>query len=214
MRQLTEIQRETLEFVRAYAREHGCAPARPEIMIGLGLKNKSVVDQRLFALQRKGWIELKPGSPRYIKLLDEDLPLVVAGRVAAGEPILAVERVRARIPRAVAECFRQQPDFFLRVEGDSMDRLGFVTGSVVAIKSQPTAESNEVIVAKLDDEVTLKRFVRLDERRVELRPESTNPEHRPIVVDLKEDAFEIAGVAVGALIGDGFNGPEDVPWGA
>ena len=95
-----------------------------------------------------------------------------------------------------------------------MDRIGFVTGSVVAIKSQPTAETNEVIVARLEGEVTLKRFVRLDERRVELRPDSTNPEHQPIEVDLKEETFEICGVAVGALLGDGFNGPEDVPWGA
>ena len=95
-----------------------------------------------------------------------------------------------------------------------MDRVGFVTGSVVAIKSQPTAENGEVIVARREEEVTLKRFVRLDERRVELRPESTNPDHETIEVDLKKEVFEIAGVAVGALIGDGFNGPEHENWGA
>ena len=95
-----------------------------------------------------------------------------------------------------------------------MDRLGFVTGSVVAIRSQPTAENGDVIVARLEDEVTLKRYFRLDERRVELRPESTNPEHQPIEVDLESEAFEIAGIAVGALIGDGFNGPEHENWSA
>ena len=93
-----------------------------------------------------------------------------------------------------------------------MDRLGFVTGSVVAVRSQPTAENGEVIVARLEEEITLKRYFRMDERRVELRPESSNPEHQPIEVDLELEAFEIAGVAVGALIGDGFNGPEHEDW--
>ena len=93
-----------------------------------------------------------------------------------------------------------------------MDRLGFVTGSVVAVRSQPTAENGEVIVARLEEEITLKRYFRMDERRVELRPESTNPEHQPIEVDLESDVFEIAGIAVGALIGDGFNGPEHENW--
>ena len=82
----------------------------------------------------------------------------------------------------------------------------------VAVKSQPTAENGEVVVAQLEDEVALKRYVRLDERRVELRPESTNPGHQPIEVDLKEGAFESAGIAVGALIGDGFNAPEYESW--
>ena len=79
-------------------------------------------------------------------------------------------------------------------------------------RSQPTAENGEVIVARLEDEVTLKRCVRVDEHHVELRPESTNSEHQPRVVDLELEAFEIAGIAVGALIGDGFNGPEHEDW--
>ena len=85
-----------------------------------------------------------------------------------------------------------------------MDRVGIVSGSVVPVKNQSVAENGEVVVARLKDEVTPKRYVRTDERRVELRPESTNPGHQPIEVDLEKDAFEIAGVAVGALIGDGF----------
>ena len=209
MQKLTDIQRGTLDFIRSYVRENGLAPSRSEIAQGMGLKHNSIVDQRLFALERKGWIELKAGSPRYIKILNDDLPLIVAGRVAAGEPVLAEERIRHRIPRAVAECFRRQPDFFLRVEGDSMDRLRFVTGSVVAVKSQSVAENGEVVIARLEDEVTLKRYKRVGEGWVELRPESTNPEHQPIQVDLENDEFEIAGVAVGALIGDGLNGPRD-----
>ena len=214
MQQLTDLQRETLEFIRGFVRINGFAPSRPEIAKALKIKHKSGVDSRLFALERKAWIELKPGSPRYIRLLDDDLPLIVGGSVAAGEPILAEERVTARIPRSVAEAFRSQPDFFVRVEGDSLDRLGFVTGSVVGIKAQSDAENGEVIVARLGDQVTLKRYFRKDERHVELRPESTNPEHQPIQVDLEQVAFEVCGVAVGALIGDGFNGPEHENWSA
>ena len=214
MRELTDLQRKTLEYIRTFTREHGYSPARKDLMAGLGVRNKSVIDQRISALRDKGWLELGDGRHRSLRLLCEELPLIVAGTVAAGEPILAEDRITHRIPRSVAEAFRCQPDFFLRVEGDSMDRLGFFTGSVVAIRAQSTAEHGEVIVARIGDQVTLKRYRRIDEQRVELRPESTNREHQPIEVDLKEETFEICGVAVGALLGDGFNGPEDVPWGA
>ena len=205
MRKLTDLQRETLDWIRQYVQTNRIAPSRVEIAEGMGINHQSIVDQRLTALERKSWIELKPGSPRYIKILNDDLPLIVAGEVAAGEPILAEERIRHRIPRAVAECFGRQPDFFLRVEGDSMNLLGFVTGSVVAVKAQSDAENGQVVVARIGEELTLKRYRRVDERHVELRPESTNPEHQPIQVDLEQEVFEIAGVAVGALIGDGFN---------
>ena len=93
-----------------------------------------------------------------------------------------------------------------------MNCLGFITGSIVAIKCQLVAETGDVIAAKLESEVTLKRYVHLDERHIELRPESTNPDHRPIAIDLKLDPFEIAGIAVGALIGDGFNRPGYEDW--
>ena len=86
------------------------------------------------------------------------------------------------------------------------------TKSVVAVKSQVTARKGDVVFARLDDEVTLKRFIQLDRRRVELRPDSTNHEHQPFKVDLKKDAFEVASVAVGALIGDGFNRPRYESW--
>ena len=164
-------------------------------------------------MQAKGWLELRHGRHRGLRLLCEDLPVVVAGTVAAGEPILADERVEGWIGRATAEAFRPVPDFFMRVKGSSMSRLGLVDGSTVAIRSQPTALNGQVVVARIEDEVTLKRFVRLDERRVELRPESFEPGHETIEVDLeKETAFAICGIAVGALIGDGFNRPGYETW--
>ena len=212
VRSLTNRQREVLDFIRLYVRDQGVAPSRPEIAEGLGIRHKSAVNAHLFAIERKGWIELKPGSPRFIRLLKEDLPLTIAGPIAAGEPILADERVTDKIPSPVADMFSPRPDFFLRVEGDSMNRLGFVTGTVVAVKSQPDAADRSVIVARLDDQVTLKRYVIRDDRHVELHPESTNPNHQLIEIDVENDAFEIAGVAVGALIGDGFNRPDYDLW--
>ena len=191
--------------MRAYVSEHGTAPSRPEIARGLGIRHVSTVDSHLLALMRKGWVELKPGAPRYIRLLREDLPVVVAGPIAAGEPILAEGRVTARLPRAARELFRPPPDYFLEVRGDSMDRLGLRTGTVVAVKAQAVPDNHDVVVARIEDEVTLKRYVRVSERRVELRPESTNPEHRCIEVDLARTELHIDGVAVGALIGQGFS---------
>ena len=208
MRQLTDIQRETLDWIKAFSRTHGVMPTRKEIAEGLGVRHKSLIDQRLAALERKGHVTLRAGSPRYIKILHDDLPLIVAGTVAAGEPILAEDRIAARIPSSVARAFRRQPDFFVRVEGSSMNELGYVTGSVVAIKAQSDAENGDVVVARVDDRVTLKRFYRMDERRVELRPESTDSAHETIQVDLESQTFELCGVAVGALIGDGFDGSE------
>ena len=212
MRKLTDKQSQLLDFIRDYVREHSVIPARGEMARAMGV-HVTTIDARLRALEAKSWVELKAGSPRYVKLLREDLPLIIAGPIAAGTPILADEHVAERIPRSIAEWFGpRMPDFFVRVEGDSMDRLGIVTGTVVAVKSQPTAESGDVVVAKLEDEVTLKRFVQKDEKHAELLPESTNDEHQPIEVDLEQENFEIAGVAVGALIGDGFNRPEYESW--
>ncbi len=137
MRTLTDRQREILDFIRSHLRDHRVAPTRPEIAAAVGVKTKSTIDSHVNARLRKGWIELHHGSHRNIRLLDEDLPLTVAGHIPAGQPILADERIAARIPTAIAEAIRHRPDFFLRVEGESLNRLGLVTGTVVAIQSRP-----------------------------------------------------------------------------
>ena len=180
------------------------APTRPEIAAAIGVRNKSTVTDHLEALARKGLIELRHGRERYIRLLRNDFPIVVAGEVAAGTPVLAEENASGWIPRAVAEVFRPAPTFFIRVTGTSMNLCGYIDGAHVAIRSQAVAENGEVVVARIDDEVTLKRYFRKSRRYVELRPESSDPAHQPIEVDLKHEAFEICGVVVGALIGDGF----------
>ena len=210
MQSLSQRQRQTLDFIRAYVDEHGFAPARPEIARGIGVKNVTSVDWHLGALMKKGWVELKPGSPRYIRLLREEVPVTVTGPIAAGEPILAEGRVTAHLPRTARDLFSPRPDYFLEVRGDSMDRLGLRTGAIVAVKAQQVAENNDVVVARMDDEVTLKRFVRVSKRHVELRPESTNPEHRTIEVDLARTELHVDGIAVGALLGGGFDPIEAV----
>ena len=208
MKKLTDRQRETLEQIRAYMRQNGFPPSRKELSERLGLSHPSSVDVHLTALQTKGWIELRRDAKRGIRLLDEasaDLPLVdlveAIGEIAAGEPIVAEGRIVDRISEAVAERFRPTPDYFLTVRGDSMDRTGLRDGDVVAVRATPEARSGDVVVARFGDEVTLKRFVRIDRRHVELRPDSHNPVHKPIEIDLAKHILHIDGVAVGALIG-------------
>ena len=205
MQNLSERQRETLDFIRKYVTEHGVAPSRPEIAEALGLTHKSTVDAHLSALMKKGWIELRPGSPRNIRLLREQLPVIVAGQIAAGEAILTESRVTRQVPRAVAEMFSPAPSYFLEVQGTSMNKLGLTTGTIVAIRRGDTPRNRDVVVARIDDAVTLKRFIRKDAQHIELRPESTDTEHQVIEVDLTKDEFHVDGVAVGALIGQGFN---------
>jgi repressor LexA len=201
MQAITNRQRQTLDFIRSYTDQYGVAPSRPEIAEALGLRHVSTVDAHLTGLMKKGWVELKQGSPRYIRLLREGLPVVPLGRIAAGEPILAESRVMAHVPRTVAAMFRPRPDYFLTVQGDSMNKLGLTSGTIVGIRATPEAENNDIVVARLGDEVTLKRFVREDERTVRLQPESTNKKHKPIRIDLEREDLEVDGVYVGALIG-------------
>ena len=208
MRELTSRQRETMEHIRAHLRRFGYPPSRKELSEKLGLSHPSSVEVHLQALQTKGWIELKADTKRGIRLCDAtsgDLPLIdlVAprGEIAAGEPIVAEERIVDRIPDAIAVRFSPRPDYFLTVRGDSMDRTGLRDGDVVAVRATPEAKSGDVVVARFGDEVTLKRFVRLDARHVELRPESHNPAHEPRRLDLAKHILNIDGVAVGALIG-------------
>ena len=208
MRKLTDRQRETLDVIRTYRRRHGWAPSRKELAESLGLGHPSSVEVHLTALQTKGWIELRRDIKRGIRLLDEataDLPLIdlvdPTGEIAAGEPIVAEGRIVDRISPVVAERFSPTPDYFLTVRGDSMDRTGLRDGDVVAIRATPEANNGDVVVARFGDEVTLKRFIRVDQRRVELRPDSHNSEHRAIEIDLAKHILHIDGVVVGALIG-------------
>ena len=203
MRELTVRQQTVLKWVKTYVDKHGRAPTRTEIAEGLGLRDATSVRGHIEALERKGRIEILKDKYRGIKLLERDLPLLgPLAEIAAGTPILAEEHIVQRLPAIVAERFWPRPDFLLMVRGDSMDRTGVRDTDVIAIRKTKTAESGQIVVARFGDEVTLKRFVRIDERHVELRPESYNPAHEVMKLDLAKHILEIEGVAVGALIKD------------
>ena len=201
VKNLTERQLEVLNYIRDYVEEHGFPPARNEIAEAVGVTHASTVDWHLLALMKKGWIEMRHDTPRGLRLLREGLPIVSVGRIAAGEPIIEEAASIPRMPKAVAKQFSPEPDYFLTVEGDSMNKLGLTDGSVVAIATDRDPKNGDVVVARLGEQVTLKRFRRIDDRHVELQPASTNEEHRPQVVDAEAEQLHIEGVMVGALIG-------------
>ena len=203
MQTLTDRQQETLDWIKGYVGENGIPPTRSELAEGLGLRDASSVSGRLASLANQGWIELRPKIKRGIRLIERDnLPVVgPVAEVAAGTPILAETHIVDRLPAAIAGWFQPRPDYFLTVRGDSMNRTGLCDGDIVAIHRTTSAESGQVVVARFGDEVTLKRFVRIDNRYVELRPESHNPAHEVMRLDLAKYILDIDGVAVGALIG-------------
>ena len=202
MRDLTERQGQVLDWIRSYIRKHGVAPTRTELAHGLGLAEASSVTDHLKRLEAGGWIQVLPHKPRSIRVLDMDLPVVgPLAEVAAGTPILCEANIVERVPVGIAERFRPRAHYLLTVRGDSMNRTGLCDGDIAAIHRTTTAENGQVVVARFGDEVTLKRFVRIDERHVELRPESHNPAHEIMKLDLAKHILDIDGIAVGALIG-------------
>jgi len=194
---LTARQAEILELIRSYIAEEGCPPTRAEIAESLGFRSPNAAEDHLRALERKGAIEMIPGSSRGIRLLDEneDYGLPVVGQVAAGEPILAEQNIDDYC-QIEADTFYPRADYLLRVKGDSMQDIGIHDGDLLAVHHTPHAENGQVVVARLDDEVTVKRF-RQRGSIVRLMPE--NKAYEPIRVDLREQALEIEGLAVGIL---------------
>ena len=200
MRGLTKRQEEVLGCVRRYVRERGVAPSRSEIAEEIGVTNSTTIDSHLAALMRKGWVELKSGSPRYIRLLKEDLPLVAVGPIPAGQSVLAEERVVRTIPAAVGEMFSPRADYFVEVQGDSMDRMGLVDGAQIAVKTTEVAKSGDIVVARYLDELMVRVVRVIGYGNVELCPASTNPVHTPKAVVPGITDFEIVGVGIGAFI--------------
>lgn len=212
---LTERQQQILELIRTEIARTGFPPTRAEIARALGFKSANAAEDHLKALARKGAIELTAGASRGIRLVDTEpvaavgrspnpldhlsanlaqllVPLV--GRVAAGNPILAAEHVEREIGIEPA-LFSQTPDYLLRVHGLSMRDAGILDGDLLAVKKTPDARNGQIVVARLGDDVTVKRFVR-SAKRIELLPE--NPDFQPIIVTA-QDEFSIEGVAVGLI---------------
>jgi len=192
---LTARQTEILELIRGHIAEEGCPPTRAEIAASLGFRSANAAEDHLRALERKGVIELVPGSSRGIRLVGEMYGLPVVGRVAAGEPVLAEQNIEDYC-QVDAAAFHPQADYLLRVTGDSMKDIGILDGDLLAVHRTPHAENGQIVVARIDDEVTVKRY-RQRGAIVRLLPE--NPDYEPIRVDLREQPLVIEGLGVGIL---------------
>ena len=194
MSDLTPRQAEILEMIRESIAEYGSPPTRAEIAEAFGFRSPNAAEDHLRALARKGYIELLPGSSRGIRLL-EDMGIPVVGRVAAGSPILAEEHIEDYYEMS-PDVFHPRADYFLRVRGESMRDAGILNGDLLAVHQTAEARNGQIVVARLDEEVTVKRFRRRG-NRVQLLPE--NPDYEPIEVDLREQPLAIEGLAVGIL---------------
>jgi len=198
MRQLTPRQSQILEMIQEFIAETGMPPTRADIANELGFKSANAAEEHLRALQRKGVLDLIPGASRGIQLKDslrEQMGLPLVGRVAAGSPILAQEHIETHYKIDPA-LFSPKPHYLLRVHGMSMKNAGILDGDLVAVHRTPEVRSRQIVVARLDDEVTVKRY-RQEGSVVWLLPE--NEDFKPIQVDLAEQEMVIEGVVVGVI---------------
>ena len=195
---LTARQLEVLDFIRESIKGNNMPPTVAEIADAMNLSSTNGVRGHLQALARKGAIELIPNASRGIRLLQIDmfeqgLPLV--GRVAAGQAILAEENIEA-YKQVDPALFKPTADYLLRVQGESMRDVGILDGDLLAVHRCSTAENGQIIVARLENEVTVKRLNR-QEHMVYL--EAENPDFQTIEVNLKEESLDIEGIAVGVI---------------
>jgi repressor LexA len=199
---LTERQGEILKLIRELTESAGFPPTRAEIAEKMGFRSVNAAEQHLRALERKGVLDILQGASRGLRVRDKAAPragrlmeLPVVGRVAAGSPMLAEEHLQGRF-QVDPNLFTPRADYLLRVRGMSMRDAGILEGDLLAVHRTPEARSGQVVVARLADEVTVKRLRRRG-HSVQLLPE--NPAFSPIDVDLRSDAFIIEGVAVGVI---------------
>lgn len=217
MIKLTARQEQILNLIREAIENTGFPPTRAEIAAELGFRSANAAEEHLQALARKGAIEISPGTSRGIRLRDlrgdsisphfspsqralphpalMQLSLPLVGRVAAGSPILAQEHIESTYS-VDPSLFSAKPDYLLKVRGLSMRDVGILDGDLLAVKKVDSATNGQIVVARLGDDVTVKRY-RKTGAIVELLPE--NPDFKPIRVDTSQEGFALEGLAVGLL---------------
>ena len=209
MQILTERQNEILRFIAKHIEDTGFPPTRLEICSALGFKSPNAAETHLKALAKKGAISMVPGASRSIRLitnlvtraqnLAEQLSIPLVGRVAAGSPILAQEHLEAQY-QIDPQLFPMAPDYLLKVRGMSMRDAGILHDDLLAVKrlsgGLSETRDGQIVVARLEEDVTVKRFKR-DGKKIVLLPE--NPDFEPIVVDPSQDFLAIEGLAVGVI---------------
>lgn len=192
---LTSRQEQVLDVIRQYLADTGYPPTRADIARELGFKSANAAEEHLRALARKGAIEMIAGASRGIRLT-ESTGLPIVGRVAAGSPILATEHIEDYCELS-AQFFSPPADFLLRVAGDSMKDVGILDGDLLAVHNTSTARDGQIVVARIEDEVTVKRLQRAGAHMVKLLPE--NADFDPIEVDLRTTDCSIEGISVGVI---------------
>ncbi len=198
LRPLTKRQQQIYDLIKDNIKETGMPPTRAEIAKFFGFKSANAAEEHLKALAKKGYIEMLAGTSRGIRLVEEiieeeGLPLI--GRVAAGEPILAQEHVEDHY-KMDGNLFHPAADYLLRVNGESMKDIGIMDGDLLAVHQTTDVQNGQVIVARVEDDVTVKRFKR-EGNIVYLHAE--NEAFDPIKVDLANQQFNVEGIAVGII---------------
>ena len=205
---LTARQEEILGLITDAISKSGLPPTRAEIATRLGFASANAAEEHLRALARKGYVDLTPGTSRGIRLSKQmslplaplhQLTLPLIGRVAAGSPILAVEHIQKQIP-CDPSLFDKGADYLLQVRGMSMRDAGILDGDYLAVKKTSEARNGEVIVARLDDEVTVKRWSQSKgPHGIKIELIAENPDFENIIVDPRRHEITIEGLAVGLI---------------
>lgn len=198
LKPLTNRQQQIFDLIKDTINDTGMPPTRAEIASFFGFKSANAAEEHLKALAKKGYIEMLPGTSRGIRLAEqflegEGLPLI--GRVAAGEPILAEEHIEDHY-KMDGSLFHPTADYLLRVDGESMKNIGILDGDILAVHQTTDVQNGQVIVARVENNVTVKRFKR-EGNVVYLQAE--NEDFAPIIVDLTCQEFNVEGLAVGVI---------------
>ena len=197
MEKLTKRQAQVLKLIQSYIEETGFPPTRADIAAEFGFRSANAAEEHLRALARKGAIEIVPGTSRGIRLPETNCGIPIVGRVAAGSPILAEEHIEdyCELP---SNFFHPHADYFLEVQGDSMIDAGILDGDLLAVHSTQQVSNGQTIVARIGEEVTVKRFHQLQHSsKIQLVPANSN--YNIIEVDLEEKDFTVEGISVGIL---------------
>ena len=197
MFKLTARQQQILDLIKSNLDETGYPPTRAEIAQNLGFKSANAAEDHLKALARKGVIEMIPGASRGIRIVEKLSGVPIVGNVAAGEPILSEQHVEdyQEVPQGM---FHTTIDYFVHVRGDSMRDAGILDGDLLAIHRQTDAENKQIVIARVDGEVTVKRLVKNGNKyTIQLDPE--NDLYEPIFIDLRKQDLRIEGIAVGII---------------
>ena len=196
MKDLTSRQREILELIKSHLREKGFPPTRADISRALGFKSHNAAEQHLRAIEKKGFISILAGASRGIVLNEEEKGIPVIGLVAAGGPILAQENIEKRIP-ASQSLLSENVDYYLRVKGDSMVDVGIFEEDLIGVKKTNDIKVGSVVVARINDEVTVKTLKKLSLEEVILKAENEN--YSDIKVNPSVDELNFEGTCVGLL---------------